>query len=605
MAAHPTALGRFTAGPLHGLGLALYFLLLPYVVLSKWSLAARLSNAGLIRGLLVALSLFWLLFLFQFVRNVLRLRRGLMIGGGGSAWLAGLVVAAMPFLITASSIGAPIPTHDSGFVVRAGASAPDTTSAPATSTRGVAHPPQRPSGGSTPIDLSSLGALPLALMAKRRSDVLRDQQLELGDDEVDETVALLRATSPGQVARVRHAIGDRLDGVVSITGAFNFAPISASTDPVAVCVLKDELSGVVLSFAREGGRLRVPAQWSDADVIESTVALHEGGRLRFAREENELLHALATRSLRSSLVIYLGHAGGIDDDLRACSVTIEPAASDEQLYADSLAFAGTPTGQPRRYEVTSDSNGLEPGEMRVELLRAAPRVVGLDEPFTATLRRRCVEMVAYLALHRHEPVTGDRLRTRVLTHADVDASARTLANTASAVRRSLGVDAKGPRLHPVTSSGLYVTHAITSDVEIFHSLTARARQLPLLEAAPFARRALSLVRGEPLASALRGFEWFLAEGYAARLLRDGEWASLALHRHAMDEGDYELAFWALSQGRLIDPYSDALTDALTRVPRLRQFGGDGAGRSQDQSVGTGDAVAVRGSFQGLGDEVGQ
>jgi hypothetical protein len=165
-----------------------------------------------------------------------------------------------------------------------------------------------------------------------------------------------------------------------------------------VCVLKDELSGVVLSFAREGGRLRVPAQWSDADVIESTVALHEGGRLRFAREENELLHALATRSLRSSLVIYLGHAGGIDDDLRACSVTIEPAASDEQLYADSLAFAGTPTGQPRRYEVTSDSNGLEPGEMRVELLRAAPRVVGLDEPFTATLRRRCVEMVAYVRL---------------------------------------------------------------------------------------------------------------------------------------------------------------------------------------------------------------
>src|SRR5664280_475819 len=121
LAAHPTALGRFTAGPLHGLGLALYFLLLPYVVLSKWSLAARLSNAGLIRGLLVALSLFWLLFLFQLMRNVLRLRRGLMIGGGGSAWLAGLVVAAMPFLITASSIPVPVPAQDSGFLVRAGA----------------------------------------------------------------------------------------------------------------------------------------------------------------------------------------------------------------------------------------------------------------------------------------------------------------------------------------------------------------------------------------------------------------------------------------------------------------------------------------------------
>ena len=605
MATHPTALGRFAAGPLHGVGLALYFLLLPFVVVSQWSLAARLSNAGLIRTLLVGLSLFWLLFLFQLVRNVLRLRRGLMIGGGGSAWLAGLVVAALPFLVTASSLSAPVPVHASGIVVHAGDSVHDRSSAPVPAAGPEVQSSHRGHGGSTPIDLSSFSALPLALMAKRRGDVLRNQQLELGDDEIDETVALLRASSPGQVARVRHAIGDRLEGVVTITGEFNFAPISASTDPVVVCVLKDELSGVVLSFAREGGRLRVPAQWSDADVIESTAALHEGGRLSFAHGENELLRSLATRSLRNCLVVYLGPAGDLDDGLRACSVTIDPAPNDERLCADVSLLATSSTSSQRRYDVTADSNGLESDEIRVELLRADPRVVGLDEPFTATLRRRCVEMVAYLALHRHEPVTGDRLRSRVLTHADVDASTRTLANTASAIRRSLGVDAKGPRLHPVTSSGLYVTHAITSDVEIFHSLTARARQLPLDEAAPFAKRALSLVRGEPLASALRGFEWFLAEGFAARLLRDGEWASLALHRQAMDEGDFELAFWALSQGRLIDPYSDALTDALSRVPRLRQFGGDGAGRSQHEPVGAGDAVAVRGSFEGLGDQIGQ
>src|ERR1700692_3036509 len=144
--------------------------------------------------------------------------------------------------------------------------------------------------------------------------------------------------------------------------------------------------------------------------------------------------------------------------------------------------------------------------------------------------------LTYLAMHRHEPITGERLRTRVLTHADVDASLRTLANTASVVRRSAGADEDGPRLHTVTSSGLYVTHGITSDVEIFTNLVARARPLANADAAPLVHQALAMVKGEPLASALRGFEWFLAEGYGARLSRDGEWAALALPHAALEHG---------------------------------------------------------------------
>jgi hypothetical protein len=230
-------------------------------------------------------------------------------------------------------------------------------------------------------------------------------------------------------------------------------------------------------------------------------------------------------------------------------------------------------------------------------------VVGIVEPFTPTLRRRCVEMVAYLALHRHEPVTGERLRTRVLTHADVDASLRTLTNTASAVRRSLGIDARGPRLHPVTSSGLYVTHGLASDVEIFSTLVTRARQLPVEDAATLAHQALLLVKGEPLASALRGFEWFLAEGHGARLARDGEWAALALHHSSLQRRNYELAFWSLQQGQLIDPYSDALAEALARVPRLREFGGDRTRRAQHQPVRANNAVAMSWSFASFTQQV--
>jgi hypothetical protein len=309
----------------------------------------------------------------------------------------------------------------------------------------------------------------------------------------------------------------------------------------------------------------------------------------FADNEIELLRALATRSLRHTTVLYLGDRGNLDDDLAACSITL------------------TPYGDRPPASVTSSWSVVVPlsrhGDVRVELLRADAQVVGLHEPLTPTLRRRGVEMLAYLAMHRHEPITGDRLRTRVLTHADVDASLRTLANTASVVRRSAGSDSDGPRLHAVTASGLYVTHGITCDVEVFTTLVARARQLPNAEAAPLAHQALALVQGEPLASALRGFEWFLAEGFGARLSRDGEWAALALHHDALANGRYEMAFWALRQGLLIDPYSDVLIEASARVPRLREFGAVAMGPAPLESVGPGRAATMSWSLNGFSNQV--
>jgi hypothetical protein len=112
-----------------------------------------------------------------------------------------------------------------------------------------------------------------------------------------------------------------------------------------------------------------------------------------------------------------------------------------------------------------------------------------------------------------------------------------------------------------------------------------------------------MVKGEPLASALRGFEWFLAEGFGARLARDGEWAALALHHDALAKGQFELAFWALHQGLLIDPYSDVLLEASARVPRLREFGGDRGGLAQDETVSPGRAEAMSWSFNGLSNQV--
>ena len=408
---------------------------------------------------------------------------------------------------------------------------------------------------------------------------------ETEGEEIDEVVELLRHRNPALIDALRATIGARLDGVIDVSDSVTGRTDTSSLDPVIACVVGPSPNGTLVSFAREGGRLAVPAAGDSRAVIESVVTLGDT-RIIFADNAVDLLRSLATRTVRNTLVVYLGAAHDVDDELAACSITL----------TSYLAPDAAPTRAVRR--VASD-------DVRVDLLRADPQVNGLSEPLTPTLRRRCVEMISYLALHRHEPVTGDRLRTRVLTHADVDASVRTLANTASAVRRSVGADDDGPRLHAVTSSGLYVTHGITSDVEIFTTLVARARELPTDRAAVVAHQALTLVKGEPLASALRGFEWFLAEGFGARLARDGEWAALVVHHDALQRDAFEVAFWALRQGLLIDPYSDALLEASARVPRLREFGGDGRRRTQDEPVGATGAVAMSWSFQGLGHQISE
>jgi hypothetical protein len=573
VATHINHLKRAVA-PLQGSALAIYFVLLPYVVVTKWHRTQRQNDGALVRVLLVALALFWLVFLYQVVRDVWRLRRGGSAGYGGSAWLAAGLVALLSLFLPSSAGAASVAPHSTGH-----------------STRQISPSRHEPTKTPNRIPVpwpSSLGVLPLALMAKRRSDLIRQHQFVDLNYDVDESIELLRALNPALLRRLRQMIGEGLDGVLDVPNALETSDTSIDfVDAYVACALQPSPFGTLVSFAREGGTLAILPTWSSRDVVEAVVALHNG-KLVFADNENELLRALATRSIGNTLVLYLGDRAELDDDLAACSITVTP-------YSD----------RPRP-AVTSSWSTVAPHSrhgVRVELLRAEAHVVGLSEPLAPTLRRRGIEMLAYLAMHRHEPITGERLRTRVLTHAEVDASLRTLANTASVVRRSAGSDAEGPRLHAVTSSGLYVTHGITCDVEVFSTLISRARQLSNAEAAPLAHQALAMVKGEPLASALRGFEWFLAEGFGARLSRDGEWAALALHHDALANGRYEMAFWALRQGLLIDPYSDVLIEASARVPRLREFGRDARGPAPHETVDPGRAVTMSWSLNGFSNQV--
>ena len=603
MATYSDSVKRFVTGPLHGAALALYFVLLPYVVVTKWALANHEVHGTLIHGLLVFLALFWLAFLVQLGRNVTRLRKGIGISASGSSWLAGLVVALLSFLVpNASQFTASTPRSEHTSITRVHESpmvSPRETrsthaSVAETDLTAPDHGVVSPSSPPLHTPISILGALPMALVAKRRHDQLRQHQFACSDDQVDDVIELLRSYDPQLIARLRFLIGPERSGVIHVSDALESGELSKDTDALVVCLLDHE-DGSLLAFSREGGRLSIDATWTSAEITASIVALHDG-RLSFVENETDLLRALATRALHNVTVIYLGSALDLDDELRASCVSLALVTRDGGSIDSELSNVPSLT---RRHV-----SGAE-GDVRVELLRASPAIVGLDEPFVATLRRRCVEMVAYLALHRDEPITGERLRSRVLGYADVEASSRTLANTASAVRRSLGVNAKGPGLHPVSSSGLYETHGVTSDVEMFHALVVRSRTLAVPEASLLAHEALRLIHGEPLASALRGFEWFLAEGHFAQLQRDGEYAALLLHHQATNQGDYELAFWSLQQGLLIDPFNDALIEAIARVPRLRQFGRDRTSRAQDESVGAGGTVAVGWSFNRLGNQISE
>ena len=562
------SLRRVATGPLQGVALALYFTLLPYVVATKWRFSYTVTNGAVLRDLLVGLAIFWLIFLVLLVLYVHQLRHSRSLPANGCAWLAGLVIMALPFLV-ASSAQASTTTRDAGARVEV----------VATQTR-----PHSPSPAPAPAHApTTFGLFALALAAKGRRDRLLTAHDDLEDNDragpgldasLDDLARSLHEGDAELVARLRDVIGSELDGEVLVTDAAFDVEVRADFDPVVVSLLAQGAQGLSLGYAREGGALPVDLSRDTGALVADIVALHDGV-VRFAESDNELMRALARRRDASTVVVYLGDPDEIDQELRDLCVTLRPAR-------------GTAPGpaSPARH-------------VRVELLRAYPQVQGLVEDFTPTLRRRCVEMVAYLSMHPGEPVTGDRLRTRVLVHANVDASKTTLSNTASSVRRSLGSDGNGYLLEPV-SSGLYQLRGVELDVADFHRLVARSRRQVGEEALELYVQALRLVHGEPLASVLKGFEWFTFEGHRAQIQRDGEWVAMALHDAALERGDVETAFWALRQGMLLDPESDELVDALQRVPRLRQFRGDGAGTAQHETVRPGRAVAMSWAFERFG-----
>ena len=284
-------------------------------------------------------------------------------------------------------------------------------------------------------------------------------------------------------------------------------------------------------------------------------------------------------------------SSGSSSQKHAFVTTSHTDAADLTIIADSraltihpdglslLPFASTtPVGHPisdvtasksrpapvRSLGSYSDTAGSPPGDLEVRLLTVVPAIDGLREALPPKRARRAIEVVAYLALHHPDPISGDRLRTRVLGSPDSDAAAKTLFNTVGAARRALGSDSLGqPYLPNASRYGHYrLSEAVTLDVTRATRLVVAAKTANSPhESIALYRAAFELVKGEPLAGALSGYSWWRSEGHEARLTATIVDAACRAVRLAIDEGLLDLATWIIEKSRLVDPYSELLSRA--------------------------------------------
>ena len=184
----------------------------------------------------------------------------------------------------------------------------------------------------------------------------------------------------------------------------------------------------------------LPAEVAQHSAVVTTATIAASDLTVLVDRQGATLHPMG-RVVRPHLQS-VEMAGALGELMAPPEREVEPrhADGDEVPLPDSVGGAAA----------------LSPGSVDVRLLTMTPRLDGLCEDLPPNRVRRAVELVAYLALHHPDEITGDRLRTRVLGSSDADAASKTLFNTAYAARRAMGVDEQGDPLFPAGSrTGLY------------------------------------------------------------------------------------------------------------------------------------------------------
>jgi len=303
--------------------------------------------------------------------------------------------------------------------------------------------------------------------------------------------------------------------------------------------------------------------------VESTV-LHDGLLL----SDDPLCNDPRVAVLAVSEDMPLVRADGTGIALLALGLRIPhrgPARIAPSLLEDPGSTPRRDTDQPPDSGTNDEGPTVQRGPM-VRLLALQPRIDGLAEPIDSKRARRAVEVVAYIVLHDPDPVTGDRIRTRVLGSASRDAAAKTLFNVTSAARRALGLTPEGDAVLPIADrTGCYRAGSLlTSDVAELHAHVVCARRSNDPEAQMAHLRAgLELIEGEPLGATLAAWDWFTLEGHQARLEATIEGAAVWLVELALGADFVDLAQLALDRARLAVPLSEPLAAAAMEVAAKR------------------------------------
>jgi hypothetical protein len=536
-----------------------------------------------------------------------------------------------------AQVGSPVAPASVHHRAATPAAAPSHPASPHPRPRGG----HRGAGGTVPIPaVVGAGVVLIALAAAARRRVRTTGRVLLnGERAIDTEMVLLslEAFDPvlitsavrslaaaGLLDRVRHLVVGR-DEVTLIDGSWRYDPFAATIPAVALVLVLGELGGRThVALVPAGAQFSVAGP-DAADLVRDAVRVAPSlglGTLVTVGPEG-LLRALALRD-DGELVVCVADPEMLDPSLLArCALITATGASPAVECADGVVVLDDgpclePSSlSPEVRELLDGTHdrpahpgrdpGIQPahsvgqhgmpntasvpapmpvpaGTVIVRLLTAVPRIDGLAVPLEQSRERRAVELLAYLSLREGEPVTGERLRMRVLGNPDADAAAKTLFNVASSLRRSLGDGPDGPRLPAAGRLGRYaVTPDVTCDVVLLTQWLDRARATEdPEERLAWIRSALELIEGEPFATVLAGYDWFLAEGHLTRLQVMCEDAACELVSLALERGLLALATVAVERARLIEPSSEHLSMAASDIAEARlRATEDGQWRTSD------------------------
>lgn len=197
-------------------------------------------------------------------------------------------------------------------------------------------------------------------------------------------------------------------------------------------------------------------------------------------------------------------AGVIEDvgELLGTAIDLEPGtALDLDLEPACHPPLGGLTIGPERLPLTFDSAGdpvVPAGHLLVRVLGPV-EIVGSERPID---RRRCTELVVYLALH---PEGVDEGRIMAALWPESAPTRGAFNETVSRARRRLGLDPTG------------VHHLLPVDNRRYRLGPFAATDADVMRDFPDCSEAARLVRGLPFEGTGRGYEWAYEEAHAYRL----------------------------------------------------------------------------------------